>query len=96
MNMCQVPHLKMLFSASKQTHCTHVTCDWMSDRTFTQCVFEYPLKWYAYSTVLVITWLVPHETAAVLAHVLCTPYNHAPVYSVTLFKATNTLGTCAN
>ena len=30
--------------------------------------------------------LVPGETAAVSAHVLCTPYNHAPVYSVTLFK----------
>ena len=32
---------------------------------------------------LVIAWLVPHETAAVL----CTPFNHAPVYSATLFKA---------
>ena len=30
----------------------------------------------------------PHETAAVLAHTLCTPYNHGPVYSVTLFEAT--------
>ena len=40
---------------------------------------------------LVVTWLVPHETAAVLAHVLCTPYNHAQVYNrnnVTLFEAT--------
>ena len=25
-----------------------------------------------------LAWLVPHETAAVLAQVLCTPYNHAP------------------
>ena len=25
-----------------------------------------------------LTWLVPHETAAVSAQVLCTPYNHAP------------------
>ena len=24
-----------------------------------------------------LAWLVPHETAAVSAHVLCTPYNHA-------------------
>ena len=33
---------------------------------------------------LFVTWLVPRETAAVSAHVLCTPYNHAPVYSVTI------------
>ena len=25
-----------------------------------------------------LAWLVPHETAAVSAQVLCTPYNHAP------------------
>ena len=25
-------------------------------------------------------WLVPHETAAVSAQVLCTPYNHAPCH----------------
>ena len=31
---------------------------------------------------------MPHETAAVSAQVQCTPYNHAPVYSVILFKAT--------
>ena len=28
----------------------------------------------------VVTWLVPHETAAVSAHVLWTPYNHAPCH----------------
>ena len=27
-----------------------------------------------------LTWLVPHETAAVSAQVLCTPYNHAPCH----------------
>ena len=26
-------------------------------------------------------WLVPHKTAAVLAHTLCTPCNRAPVHS---------------
>ena len=36
-------------------------------------------------TVLLITWLVPHETAAILAQVLC-PYSHAPVYCVILLK----------
>ena len=37
---------------------------------------------------LVVTGLVPHEAAAVSAHVLCTPYDQAPVYSVTSFQAT--------
>ena len=37
---------------------------------------------------LVVTWPVPREAAAVSAPVLCTPYNHAPVFSVTLFEAT--------
>ena len=27
-----------------------------------------------------LAWLVPHETAAVAAQVLCTPYNHAPCH----------------
>ena len=27
-----------------------------------------------------LAWLVPHETAAVWAQVLCTPYNHAPCH----------------
>ena len=31
---------------------------------------------------------MPRETAAVSAQVLCTPNNHAPVYSVTSFEAT--------
>ena len=35
-----------------------------------------------------LAWLVPCETAAVSAQVLCTPFNNAPVYSVTSFKAT--------
>ena len=28
----------------------------------------------------VLAWLVPHQTAAVSAQVLCTPYNHAPCH----------------
>ena len=27
-----------------------------------------------------LAWLVPHVTAAVSAHVLCTPYNHTPCH----------------
>ena len=37
---------------------------------------------------LVVTWLASHETAAVSAHVLCTPYSQPHVYSMILFKAT--------
>jgi len=38
---------------------------------------------------LVVMWLVPCETAAVSAHVLCrTRYHHAPVYSVTIIETT--------
>ena len=36
----------------------------------------------------IVKWLVPGETAAVSAHVLCTPYSHAPGYSANLFEAT--------
>ena len=36
------------------------------------------------SAVLIVTWLAAHKMAAVSAQVLCTPYSHAPVYSVTV------------
>ena len=35
---------------------------------------------------MVAARLEPREAAAVSAHVLCTPYNRAPVYSVTSSK----------
>ena len=38
----------------------------------------------ACSAVLIATWLVPRETSAISAQGLCTPYNHTPVYSVTI------------
>ena len=50
----------------------------MSDCSFWQCVFEYLSKWLQRS--LVVAWLAPHETAAVLVHILCTSYNHAPCH----------------
>ena len=31
---------------------------------------------------MIVTWLVSRETAAISAYFLCTPYNHAPIYSV--------------
>ena len=47
-------------------------------------------EWLAFYSVLLnihwsgvltaLAWLVPHETAAISAQVLCTPYNHAPCH----------------
>ena len=54
----------------------------MSDCSCTQRVQK--IHQIGYSDVLIGTWLVPRETAAVPAQVLCTPNNHAPVYSVTI------------
>ena len=54
--------------------------------------FQYPPKWLQYC--LFVSWLGPHETAAVAVHVLCTPYSHAQVYSVSLFDATLRLHVC--
>ena len=36
---------------------------------------------------MVLTWLVPRETAAISVHVLRVPYNHVPVYNVIFFEA---------
>ena len=38
------------------------------------------INWSGVLTVL--AWLVPHETAAVLVHALCTPYNYAPCHFI--------------
>ena len=43
---------------------------------------------YKLQHYLVITWLLPHVTAATKAHVLCKLYNHTPVYSMTSYEAT--------
>ena len=65
---------------------------WMSDCIFTQCILN--ICTVCLQRCLAVTWLVPSETAAISAHVLCTPYNHASIYSVTLFKATYTWDQC--
>ena len=49
--------------------------------------FEYPPKWLQHC--FVVTQLVWRETADVSVHVPCTPYNHAPVYSVIFCEATH-------
>ena len=49
--------------------------------------FGYPPKWCTYSA----SWSLHGrhvKLAAVSAHVLCTPYDHAPVYSVTSCETT--------
>ena len=81
---CFIQHCS-LFSSR---HCALVACDaqWLT-------ITFHSMFWISSEVVylqccLVVAWLVPRETAAVLAHVLCTPYSHAPVYSVTSFKAT--------
>ena len=43
---------------------------------------------------LVVVWLVPREAAGVSAHVLCIPYNHAPVYNACSCKSKYYLGAC--
>ena len=94
MNTCWAPHFKMspkhftlasaaLFSASKQAHCTLVVCDSEGVTVaFTQHVLN--LHESGCSAVLIVTWLAPHKMAAISAQVLCPPYSHAPVYSVTI------------
>ena len=66
-----------------------MTASFNSAVVFVFCVFLLLFlfkKWCAYlQRYLVVAWLVPRETAAVSAHVLCTPYTHAPIYSVTSF-----------
>ena len=42
---------------------------------------------YLQCCLVVTTWLVPCETAAISVQVLCTPCGHAPVYNVTSFEA---------
>ena len=60
-----------LFSTLEQTNCALVACD--SKRVtrflkiFFMAHFEYPPEWCTDSTV-VVTWLVPWETAAVSVH----------------------------
>ena len=79
-----------LCSTLKQTHRAVIVCDseWLS--LFIVC-FWISAKVVYLQCYLVVTWLVPRETVAVLllVHVVWTPYNHIPIHSVTvsLFQA---------
>ena len=59
----------------EQTHCAHMWF-YMSDSLF---IARF-LNIHRSGVLTVLAWLVPHETAAVLVQVLCTPYNHAPCH----------------
>ena len=78
---------RALFATLEQTHRALVTCDcnWVVmafSSTFFFCFFLILTEVVYLQRCLVVTWLVPRETAAVSGHVLCTPYSHAPVCSV--------------
>ena len=64
----------VLFSALEQIQCSDVILhEWLA--------FYSPfLNIHRSGVLTALAWLVPHETAAVLAQVLCTPYNHAPCH----------------
>ena len=67
----------ILRSQLEQTHCARLwfyMSDWLSVTRF--------LNIRRSGVLTALAWLVPHETAAVWAHVLCTSYNHAPCYFI--------------
>ena len=63
----------------EQTHCACMWfCTWVTSfySAFFVCVWNI----HRIGVLATLAWLVPHETAAVSAQVLCTPYNHAPCH----------------
>ena len=66
-----------LFSALL-SRLTALACDSTSVTGFFYSVFFFYIHRSGVLTAL--AWLVPYETAAVSAQVLCTPYNHAPYH----------------
>ena len=64
----------VLFSALKQTHCDLVSCDFERLTAAFIARFLISTKVANLQRYLVVTWLVPRETAAVSVHILCTPF----------------------
>ena len=62
----------------EQTHCARLWF-YMSDKLFI-AVFFFFLNIHRSGVLTALAWLVPHETAAISAQVLCTPYKHAPCH----------------
>ena len=59
----------------EQTHCARMWF-YMSDLFFIAHFWNI----HRSGVLTALAWLVPHETAAVSAQVLCTSYNHAPCH----------------
>ena len=72
------------FSAPQQTHCGLVKCDseWLTASFYSAFFIFICTEVDYWWRCLVFALLVPRETAAVSAQVLCTPFNRAPVYNV--------------
>ena len=62
----------------EQTHWARMWF-YMSDKLYS-AFFVCLLNIHRSGVLTVLVWLVPHETAAISAQVLCTPYNHAPCH----------------
>ena len=65
----------------EQTHCARLWF-YMSDKLFIArfFFFFFFLNIHRSGVLTALPWLVPHETAAISAQVLCTTYNHAPCH----------------
>ena len=63
----------------EQTHCARMWF-YMSDWLFIARLFLFLYNITRSGVLTALAWLVPNETAAVSAQVLCIPYNHAPCH----------------
>ena len=61
-----------IFRSLEQTHCARLWF-YMSAKLFIARFLNIDRS----GVLTALAWLVPHETAAISAQVLCTPYNHA-------------------
>ena len=74
--ICDCLHSAILRSL-EQTHSARMWL-YMSIWLFIAFFFFFNIRRSGVLTAL--AWIVPHETAAVSAQFLCTPYNHAPCH----------------
>ena len=77
-----------LVSALEWTRYTLVSCDYELVTVSFRVAFLNTHQVVYLQRYLVVVWLVTRQAAVVWAHVLCTPYYHAPVCSATSCKAT--------
>ena len=60
----------------------------------TNFIVHFFLNIHRSGVLTVLAWLVPHETAAILAQVLCTPYNHVTSCKATYVRCVCLAVTC--